>query len=127
MENVTTSQVRHMASREGETLDAEFVQLEASAFADKQQTPSEEAMLRQFNQYKENIPGDVSEANPFGFGYKLPNRVQLDYIALKLSDVAAIIKQPTQEDAEQYYQQNRARQFTEKVPGRSERSELAAD
>ncbi len=116
MENITTSQIRHLASSESETLDAEYVSLEASAFADKQQTPSEEAMLRQFNPYKESIPGDVTEANPYGFGYRLPNRVQLDYIALKLSDVAAIIKQPTEEDAEQYYQQNRARQYTEKVP-----------
>jgi len=116
MENVTTSQIRHTASREAETLDAEYVQLEASAFADKQQTPSDEALGRQFDQYKANIPGDVSEANPFGFGYRLPNRVQIDYIALKLSDVAAIVKQPTDEDAEQYYQQNRSRQFTEKVP-----------
>jgi hypothetical protein len=116
MENVTTSQIRHLASREAESLDAEYVQLEASAFADKQQTPSEEALAQQFNPYKANIPGDVSEANPFGFGYRLPNRVRFDYIALKLSDVAAIIKQPTTEDAEQYYQQNRARQFTEKAP-----------
>ncbi len=116
MENLTTSQIRRMASHEGETLDAEYVRLEASAFADKQQTPSEEAMLQQFNQYKAYFAGDVSEANPFGFGYRLPSRVQLDYIALNLSDVAAIIKPPSVEDTEQYYQQNRAREFTEKVP-----------
>lgn len=116
MENITTSQIRHMASRETETLDAEYVQLEASAFADKQQTPSNEALGRQFDLYKASIPGDVSETNPFGFGYRLPSRVQIDYIALKLSDVATIVKQPTDEDAEQYYQQNRSRQFTEKVP-----------
>ncbi len=63
-----------------------------------------------------NIPGDASESNPFGFGYRLPNRVQFEYIAVKLSDVAAIVKPPTDEDVEQYYQQNRARQFTQKVP-----------
>jgi len=116
MENVTASQVRHMASRESETVDAEFLKLEASAFADKHQTPSPEALAQQFDQYKANVPGEVTAANPFGFGYRLPNRVQFDYIALKLSDVASIIKQPTEEDAEQYYQQNRSRQYTEKVP-----------
>jgi len=116
MENVTASQVRHMASRESETVDAEFLKLEASAFADKHQAPSPEALAQQFDQCKANVPGEVTAANPFGFGYRLPNRVQFDYIALKLSDVAAIIKQPTEEDAEQYYQQNRSRQYTEKVP-----------
>ncbi|MBP8911374.1 MAG: hypothetical protein KBI32_07715 [Phycisphaerae bacterium] len=116
MQNVTASQVRHIARRESESLDAEFVKLEASAFADKTQTPSAEALAQQFDQYKACVPGDVTETNPFGFGYRLPNRVQFDYIALKLSDVASIIKQPTDEDAELYYQQNRARQFTEKAP-----------
>lgn len=116
MQNVTASQVRHMANSESEGLDAEYVQLKASAFADKQQTPAPDAMTKQFDQYKANIPGDASESNPFGFGYRLPNRVQFEYIAVKLSDVAAIIKPPTDEDIEQYYQQNRARQFTHKVP-----------
>jgi len=116
MENLTTSQIQRMASNDSETLDAEYVQLKASFFADKQQTPSEEAMAQQFNKYKASFPGDVNDANPFGFGYRLPKRVQLDYIALKLADVAAIVKAPTAEDAEQYYQQNRTTQFTEKVP-----------
>ena len=116
MENVTAAQIRYIASREGETLNAEFVQLKASAFVDKQQTPAEDALLQQFNRYKAAVPGDVNEANPFGFGYRLPNRVQFDYIVMKLSDVAGIVKAPTDEDAEQYYRQNRAREFTEKVP-----------
>jgi hypothetical protein len=116
MQSVTTSQVRHMAGSEAEGLDAEYVQLEASTFADKQQTPAADALTKQFDQYKANIPGDASESNPFGFGYRLPNRVQFEYIAVKLSDVAGTIKQPTDEDVEQYYQQNRARQFTQRVP-----------
>jgi hypothetical protein len=115
-QNLTASQIRHIASREGETLSAEFVQLEASAFADKEHSPAEDAMLQHFNRYKAVVPGDVNEANPFGFGYRLPNRVQIEYIALKLPDVAAVVKPPTNEDAEQYYRQNRAREFTEKVP-----------
>lgn len=116
MEDVTAAQARHIASRESETLNVELVQIPASAFADKEQTPSDEAELEQFNQYKANFTGDVTEANPFGFGYKLPDRVQLDYLALKLQDVEAIVKPPTQEEAEQYYQQNRQRLFSEQVP-----------
>ncbi len=116
MENVTASQVRHIASWEMERLDTEFVRLEASAFADKAQAPAEAAMTEQFNRYKAYFPGDVNEANPFGFGYRLPTRVQLEYIALKLEDVASVVKPPTQNETEQYYQQNRQRMFTEQVP-----------
>lgn len=115
MENVTTSQVRHVASQRGEMLDIEFVQFEASDFADKEQTPDEKAILEQFNQYKANRPGEVSEANPFGFGYRLPNRVQLETIALKLEDVASIVKPPTKEEAEQHYRENRERLYTQQV------------
>ncbi len=116
MEDVTAAQAKHIASRESETLNVELVQIPASAFADKEQTPSDEDLLEQFNQYKGNFVGEVTAANPFGFGYKLPDRVQLDYLALKLQDVEAIVKPPTQEEAEQYYQQNRDRLFSEQVP-----------
>jgi hypothetical protein len=116
VENVTTAQIKHMARDESESLSTEFVQFKASYFADKAQTPPEQALTEQFNRYKDSFPGDVSEANPFGFGYRLPDRIQFDYIAVKLADVAGIIKAPTEEEAEQYYQVNRDRQFTEKVP-----------
>ena len=116
VENVTATQIKHMASNESESLNAEFVQLKASYFANKDETPPEEAVKEQFERYKDNVPGQVSESNPYGFGYRLPDRVQFDYIALKLSDVAAIAKPPTEEEAEQYYQQNRDRQFTQKTP-----------
>jgi hypothetical protein len=115
-ENVTSSQIRHMASNESESLSAELVQLKASYFVSKDETPPEDVVKEQFNKYKDNFPGQVSESNPYGFGYRLPDRVQFDYLALKLSDVAAIAKPPTQEEAEQYYQLNRDRQFTQKTP-----------
>jgi hypothetical protein len=116
VENVTASQIKHMASSESESLNAEFVQFKASYFANKAEVPPDETVKEQFNRYKDNFPGEVSESNPYGFGYRLPNRIQFDYIALKLPDVASIAKPPTEEEAEQYYQQNRDRQFTEKIP-----------
>jgi hypothetical protein len=116
VENITTSQIKHLASNESESLTAEMIQLKASYFVNKGETPSEEAVKQQFERYKDNVPGQVSESNPYGFGYRLPDRIQFDYLALKLSDVAAVAKPPTQEEAEQYYQQNRDRQFTQRTP-----------
>ncbi len=115
-QNVTTSQIKHMASGESESLNAEIVQLKASYFANKNEMPPEQTVVAQFEKYEANYPGAVSEPNPFGFGYRLPDRVQFDYITLKLPDVASIAKPVTEEEAEQYYQQNRERQFTQKVP-----------
>jgi len=113
-ESITHAQVRHLASLSNETLDTEFVQLESKWFADKNQTPGDEELRAHFDKYKACFAGDVSEANPFGFGYKLPARVQVEYIAVKLGDVASIIKPPTDEDTEQYYRDNR-QLYTEQV------------
>lgn len=115
-ESLTTAQIKHIASAESESLTAEYVQFKAAYFANKNETPSEAAVKEQFEKYKDNIPGQVSATNPYGFGYRLPDRVQFDYLAVKLSDVAAITKVPTEDEAEQYYQQNRDRQFTQKTP-----------
>lgn len=116
VEDVTIPQVAHMASRSGSTLDAEAVQFPAKAFVDKQNPPTDEALKAQFDKYKGNFAGNVTEDNPFGFGYKLPDRIQLDYVALKLQDVAGIVQAPTQEEAEVYYRQNRQRLYTKEVP-----------
>lgn len=116
MESVTTSQIRYMAAAEGESMDVEFVRIEAASFADKETTPPQADLVAQFDKCKDVFAGAVSEANPYGFGYKLPARLQLEYIALKLKDVSSITKPPTAQEAEEYYQQNRDQLFTEKVP-----------
>jgi hypothetical protein len=116
VEDVTIPQLTHMADDIGSSLDAQVVQLPARAFADKQNTPTDEALQAQFDKYKGNFAGAVTPDNPFGFGYKLPDRLQLDYIALKLQDVAGIVPAPTQEEAEVYYRQNRQRLYTHEVP-----------
>jgi hypothetical protein len=116
VEDVTLPELTHIASQGGNTLNAEFVQLPARAFIDKQNPPADAALQAQFDKYKNNPPGHVTQDNPFGFGYKLPDRIQLDYVALKLKDVAGIVQPPTQEDTELYYRQNRQRLFTREVP-----------
>jgi hypothetical protein len=114
-EDVTVSQVMHLASCESETIDVEFVKFDSATFAEKQQQPSEEKILEHFNKYKNTFASDVSEENPYGFGYKLPDMVQLEYIAVKLDDISPIVAQPTPQETEDYYRKHIS-QFTESVP-----------
>jgi len=114
-ESVTTSEIRHAAGYENQALTAECVQLKASFFADKEATPSEAEMTAQFDKGKAFFAGEASDVNPYGFGYKLPDRIQLEYLALDLTEVAATVSRPTAEEAEAYYQQNREGRFTEDV------------
>jgi len=114
-ENVTTAQITHIASWENETIDAEFVKFDSAVFAAPALASQEAAGGEHFNKFKQFLPGTIQEQNPYGFGYKSPDRARLEYIALKLDDVAATVAPPTQEETEEYYQRNRDQLFTEEV------------
>ncbi len=119
-ENFTSAQIKHIVSWENETIDANVVKFDTTVFAEALtgilDEPNEEKMHEHFEKYKSYFAGDVSKENPYGFGYKLPDRVQLEYIAIKLDDILQIVTPPTQEEAEAYYQKNRKQLFTEQVP-----------
>jgi len=114
-EDITSSQIMHTVSREMETIDVNCVKFDSAVFAETETEPNQERLIEHFNKYKKFFGGVVSEENPYGFGYKLADRVQLEYIACRLDDISKIVTPPTAEGAEEYYQKNRA-QFTEEVP-----------
>jgi len=124
--DVTSSQLMQEASFENETIDVEFVKFDSAFFCDpcdgsrlagahERQATSDEELFEHFNKYKKFFAGDVSEENPYGFGYKLPDRLQLEYIAVKLDDISPQVSPPTSQETEEYYQKH-IQQFTESVP-----------
>jgi hypothetical protein len=84
-------------------------------FAKQESQPSDEKITEQFNKYKNSFAGSISPDNPCGFGYKLPDVVGLEYMAVKLDDVTKIVPPPTQEEAEDFYHKYKD-QFVEQVP-----------
>lgn len=116
-EDITLEQIKHIASFEQQSINVEFVRFDSAVFAESQDEPSEQQISDHFNKYKSFVAGDVTDDNPYGFGYKLPDRVRLEYIAVKMRDIADIVTEPTQEDAERYYMNNKeAPEFQEAVP-----------
>jgi hypothetical protein len=115
-ENITSSQIMHNVSWEEERIDIEFVRFGSAVFAPAQDEPTQQQISEQFDRYRDVFAGTVSEQNPYGFGYKLPDRVQLEYLTLKLDELAKIVQAPTQQQAEEYYQKYRDQMFTEQVP-----------
>jgi hypothetical protein len=115
-EDLTTRQIMQAASTEEERVNVEFVKFDSAVFAEKQELPGEDKIAEHFNKYKAIAPGAVSDENPHGFGYKLPNRVQLEYIAVKLDEVKTIVKRPTQDELGDYYSRNKEQLFTEEAP-----------
>ncbi|MHC4517414.1 MAG: hypothetical protein ACYTAS_02390, partial [Planctomycetota bacterium] len=115
-ESVTGSQIKHLASDESQMLTVESVEFKAEFFEDKDANPSNNEIAAQFDKYKDFYAGQASEANPYGFGYKLPDRIQFGYIALDLENVASTVSPPTAEETETYYQNNRDDLYTQNVP-----------
>lgn len=116
-EDVTSSQIMHMVSGENETIKVELVEFESSVFAEPSYEPNEAVLVEHFDKYKKFFARTPSEEDPYGFGYKLPDRVQLEYIACRLDDVSKIVTPPTNQEKEQYYQKNiNTKQFKESVP-----------
>lgn len=113
-ENVTIRQIMHTAAQENETIDIEFVKFDAEVFGKTQPQPTEDKMIEHFNKYRKFMSSAVSTENPYGFGYKLHDRVRLEYIAVKLDDIESIVTPPTHEETEGYYQKNKS-MFTEQT------------
>jgi len=114
-EDVTEAQTAVLAEKEKETTSAEFVEFNNDTFIDKTSKPSEAETDAQFDKYKSYYPNIITEENPYGFGYKQEPRVAIEYMIVKFEDVKKLITAPTEEEAEEFYQQNLKR-FTEKVP-----------
>lgn len=114
-QNVTNSQIMHSVNWDNERFDVEFVKMDSAVFADTQDEPSEKEMVEHFEMYKKFFAGEVSDQNPYGFGYKLPDRAKLEYIAVKFEDVSKIVTAPTQQEKEEYYQRH-SQQMTKQVP-----------
>ena len=114
-ENRTIQQVLNQTNLRRETIEVNYVICGADTFADESFKPAAEKVAEQFEKYKGNFAGEVSEDNPYGFGYKLPERVCLEYIAVRLDDVASTVNPLTQQETEEYYQQH-LQIFTRMVP-----------
>lgn len=114
-DNTTISQVKNLISATRETFDQEYVRFSADMFVDQIDQPSEEEIQTHFEKFKNIVPGEISDGNPFGFGYKLPDRVKIEYALVDLEQVEKLIEEVTEEQAEQFYQQNLDR-LTRQVP-----------
>jgi hypothetical protein len=102
----TSQQNLHEAAWNEQTIDAEYVLFDSGIFAEQARRPSGKQINEQFEKYKGYFAGDVNEDNPYGFGYKWPARIELEYIAVRLDDVAAAVARPTQQETEEFYQQH---------------------
>lgn len=112
---VTINQVRSDVARTQERIDAQLVKINAADLVDPNTPVADADLQKQFETYKAFEANTFTAENPFGFGYKLPQRVQLEYIAIPLDELKKRIDKPTAEAVENYYSRNIER-FRSQVP-----------
>ena len=114
-QTVTTNQVKATLARGNERIDADFVKIPAEGFINEEAPVAESDIKKQFEMYKNFLSGIQTDENPYGFGYKLPKRVQLEYIVVKMDDVKAQTAKVTAEEMESYYSRN-IDKYSKEVP-----------
>ncbi len=55
-------------------------------------TPSEADILAHFKKYAEFAPDSVSRDNPFGFGYRIPNRIKFQSITIPFAPIRKAVR-----------------------------------
>ncbi|MBN1788752.1 MAG: hypothetical protein JW806_10230 [Sedimentisphaerales bacterium] len=115
IEDVTEAQMEFIAAKTQETVSAEFVEFANEIFINEIKEPGEEKILAQFEKYKNNLPGIITEDNPCGFGYKQEPKAAIEYMIIKLEDMKKLVDKPTEDETEDFYQQN-LDAYTEQYP-----------
>ncbi len=115
-EDLTLSEMALDAAYNMEIVDANVVKFDASVFVKDAPEPSEDELLAHFEKHKDFLQGHTTQDYPYGFGYKIPDRVQLEYIAIKLGDVKQTIPAPSAEETEIYYRTHQSRFVRQVAP-----------
>lgn len=94
---------------QGQQISTDLVEFKSSDFANRVQNPTTQQLQEQFNKYADKAPESTTSASdPFGFGYRYPDRVKLQYLSVSRDEVKKYVKAKKddylwQVDAQRYY------------------------
>ena len=105
--------VDDLIARQLQQLKARVAVFDAADYAAKVAAPTADELKRQFDAYADTAPKSANDADPFGFGYCVPDRVAVQYLTIADADVAKVVDATQSaekwgEDAMVYYRRNLA-------------------
>jgi hypothetical protein len=108
---ISTPMINDRLAERFQQAKARFAIFDASAYLKDLPAPTDEELKSHFDAYAAVVPQTFSDANPFGFGYRVPDRLRLQYIAVPEDQVmAAVLKSKDdfawEEEARIYYNRN---------------------
>jgi len=100
---LTKPLLRRFISDFTSTVKVSLIEVSSSTLLDKAPKPTQEQLEKLFEKYSKNFKG---EGEPYGFGYKYPDRVKLEYLAVPIDRVIKTV-QVRDEEIYSYYQKNK--------------------
>ncbi len=93
--------VEHFLQDQGARVSGDVVVITADTFLDQTPAPTGQEVQALYEQYKDALPG---RGEPYGFGYRVPDRVKLEYLTIPMDDARQTIK-VSEADALSHYRQ----------------------
>lgn len=100
------NRVRQLVDKFEDRVNLGFVLVDATDHIADEPEPTEESLLAQFEKYRDLEP----DKNKNGFGYRLPDRVKVEYLTIRYESLVKSIE-PSGLEARKWYQR-----YNERVP-----------
>ncbi len=97
--------VEHFLQDQGAQVTGRAVLVSADEYTGDTPKPTAEEVETLFNEYKDALPG---RGKPYAFGYRVPDRVKLEYLVISIDDVRQHVK-VNEADALAHYRANQDR------------------
>lgn len=95
------AEIRRLFSEVNDRIDLRMIQLTVNP-AQVAQNPTDPQALELFKKYSDVLAGGYTKDNPFGFGYRKPDRASLEWLEIR-DDMIRRVAQPTDRQIEDYY------------------------
>ena len=119
------NELRHLYRDLKERIDLKVATIKATDLLAEMPDPTEQQIQEQFSKNKDVFAGKYSQSNPFGFGYKQPDRVKLLYLFVG-GDVVERVTVPSDKAVRDYYRDHR-KEFEKAASTEEAASEPAED
>ncbi len=93
--------VEHFLQDQGAQVSGEVVVIRAERFLAETPTPTEAEVQALYERFKDALPG---RGEPYGFGYRVPDRVKIEYLSIPMDEARLRVK-VSEADALGHYRQ----------------------
>jgi hypothetical protein len=85
--------VQHQIAEQMQQIKVRVVDFPAKDYESKVGAPTDDQLAKQFEAYADIVKGTAStDKDPFGFGYKYPNRIKIQYLIIPRAEVRKTVK-----------------------------------